>query len=351
MSPSKPATLGAAIGRYLEIRAAKVSDNTFKNDAVALQHLVRVLGDRLPLEEFTRELCDDVFFAAGGLATKMSPTTFAAYLSRMRQFSKNAAAYRWIPGDPLGGMQAPRRPAPKDRQRLTPEEMLALVEVARSPRDRAALAIAINTGLRGSEIASIRIGDLDLDAGYMDVLIEKTGDRDRMPITADLTLELYRWIDHYRRHSPTGELHDNWYLVPQQNYSPHHLADDRSMDYKLIPNKPLLQPYDVVKRALVDIGLPTTQEGMHTIRRSVGRAYYDLMKTRHGHESALVATAALLHHKDIRQTQHYIGVQPERAERDTILRGQPFLTAIVGERHAREQRPSAQVITHLRAVR
>jgi integrase len=351
MSASKPTTLGAAIGRYLEIRSAKVSGNTFKNDAVALALLVRTLGDRLPLEAFTRELCDEKFFAVGGVATKISPTTFAAYLSRMRQFTKNAAAYGWIPGDILGGMQAPRRPAPKERQRLTPEELLHLVEVARSPRDRVALAIAINTGLRGSEIASIRIGDVDLEAGYMDVLIEKTGDRDRMPITADLALELYRWIDHYRRHSPTGELHDNWYLVPQQNYSPHHLAEDRTMDYKLIPNRPLLQPYDVVKRALVDIGLPTTQEGMHTIRRSVGRAYYNLMKTRHGHESALVATAALLHHKDIRQTQHYIGVQPERAERDEILRGQPFLTRIVhGGRHAGEKTPSVQV-SHLRAVR
>lgn len=320
-----PTTVHEAVNRYLDIRRQKVSANTYKNDRVAMTTMATALGPRLPLSALTRERFDTVFYGPDGIAHNTKASTFNAYLSRMRRFTQTATSYGWIDRDPLLGMEGRRRPTPPARQILQPTELLALVEAARSPRDRIALAIAVNTGLRANEIAGLRIGDVDLPRLTLHVLITKTGDEDWMPITADLARELRRWLTHYARHF---ELADSFYLVPQQNYNPHWGHEDRSMDYRLTPHKPLLQPYDVVKRALETLELPTDQEGFHTIRRSVGRAYYELMKREHGHESALVATAALLHHRDIRQTQHYIGVQPERLERDAILRGRPFLSTL-----------------------
>lgn len=318
--------LREGINRYLDLRRQKVSANTYANDRVALAALAEAFGPHRDIRCLTREGMDEKFFGPDGIAFRTSSATFNSYLSRMRRFTSTAVAYGWLERDPLLGMEGRRREAPKERQRLEPAELLTLVEAARSPRDRIALAVAVNTGLRASEISALRIGDVDLGKLTLTVLISKTGPQfDHMPITAHLERELARWLTHYRKIMSSGDLHSDWYLVPQQAYAPRHLSEDRTMDYILRPHRPVAQPYDIVKRALESCGLPTEQEGFHTIRRSVGRAYYELMKSKVGHESALVATAALLHHRDIRQTQHYIGVQPERLERDTILRGQPFL--------------------------
>lgn len=322
----KPTTLLEAAVRYLDIRRQKVSVNTHKNDRVAMNALLLTLGPNLPLADLTRELFDVKFFGPGGSAHKTAASTFNAYLSRMRRFTATCFAYGWMGHDPLVAMTGRRREAKAPRQILEPAELLSLVEAARSPRDRIAMAVAVNTGLRASEIAELRVSDVNLTTGYLAVRIIKTADVDRMPITAELDTELRRWLGHYR--AAVGELHPDYFLVPQQNYAPRWGAEDRSLDYKLFPHKQIAQPYDIVKRSLETMGFSTDQEGFHTIRRSVGRAYYEMMKSKVGHESALVATAALLHHKDIRQTMHYIGVQPERMERNSILRGQPFLTAI-----------------------
>jgi integrase len=328
---SAPSTLADAVNRYLEIRRAKVAENTYKNDRVAMNALLDAVGRNAPLHSITRELLDTKFFGAGGIAHAGKASTFNAYLSRMRRFTQTAVAYGWMARDPLAGMEGRRRAPAPVRQILPPSVLLQLVDATRSPRDRVAMAIAVNTGLRANEIAQLRVGDVHMGPGFIDTAITKTADHDRMPITADLERELVRWFDHYRLWADAGHVRPDWFLVPQNTYTPRWGAEDRSLDYRLHPHRPVAQPYDIVKRALAALQLPTDQEGFHTIRRSVGRAYYDLMRKKGGHESALVATAALLHHKDIRQTMHYIGVAPERLERDAILKGQPFLTALAAE--------------------
>jgi integrase len=338
----KPTTLSEAVNRYLDIRRTAVAANTYKNDRVAMNALLDAIGANTPLRALSRELFEATFFGEAGRAHDTGASTFNAYLSRMRKFTQTALAYEWIDRDPLLGVAGRRRPPTPPRQRLSPAELLALVEAARSPRDRIAVAIAVNTGLRGSEIAALRVGDVNLGFGYLEATISKTGVYDKMPITKELERELVRWIRHYARWTTDGLL-PHWFLVPQQNYSPRQ-GEDRSMDYKLIPHKPVAEPYDVVQRCLTELGLPTAKEGFHTIRRSVGRAYYDLMRKQYGHESALVATAALLHHADTRQTQHYIGVEAEKAERDAVLKRQPFLTRLVNPP------VEGETVRHLRLV-
>ncbi len=88
-------------------------------------------------------------------------------------------------------------------------------------------------------------------------------------------------------------------------------------------------PSQVVQEALRKAGYPTKGEGVHTIRRSVARAYFD-QETALGYDGALRSTQALLHHADGATTEGYLGLTHETKRRDQILLGKSFLTALVG---------------------
>lgn len=72
-----------------------------------------------------------------------------------------------------------------------------MLESAECPRDRAILAVAMNTGLRRSSLRDLRVGDVDLDTLNLHVRIAKTKLEDGMPMTADLHDELKRWLIRY----------------------------------------------------------------------------------------------------------------------------------------------------------
>jgi integrase len=329
MQVTPPATLTEAVARYLEIRKAKVSGNTYKGDEVGLRWMCSLLGENRVLDEITRELCDTALFGPGGLRARVSGTSFNHYLSKWRRFTATAESYDWIDRDPLRAVTGVARETNPDRQRLTAAQLLDLIEVAKSPRDRIAAALAVNTGLRASEIVSLRLRDVNLAAGYIAVRIIKTKDADRVPITSELDTELRRWLAHYVEH--LGHLSPDWFLVPSQNYAPRS-GGPSPHDYKLIPHKAPSAPEAIIKRLLESMGLDTHKEGFHTVRRSVGRLYYEFMKSEHGSERALFLTSVFLHHADTAMTRHYIGVNEEREERDATLRGRSFLPTMLPTR-------------------
>lgn len=82
-------------------------------------------------------------------------------------------------------------------------------------------------------------------------------------------------------------------------------------------------PYRVAQRGLAKLGYDTKQEGEHTLRRSGARALADRLR-HEGTDSALLRVASMLGHKDIRITQHYIGWDTERDQRNELLAGQPM---------------------------
>jgi len=49
------------------------------------------------------------------------------------------------------------------------------------------IAAACNTGLRASDLVALRVGDVDLERGYLRVAILRTGGLDWLPITATWT--------------------------------------------------------------------------------------------------------------------------------------------------------------------
>jgi len=72
---------------------------------------------------------------------------------------------------------------------LTPEEVLLLLEGARGARDKTALAVAYGAGLRVSEVANLRVADID--RARMVVRIEQgKGQKDRNGMLSPRLLEL-----------------------------------------------------------------------------------------------------------------------------------------------------------------
>jgi integrase/recombinase XerD len=78
---------------------------------------------------------------------------------------------------------------------LTGEEVLLLLEAARGPRDKAALAVAYGSGLRLSEIANLKVSDIDSKRMVLRVEQGK-GKEDRNGLLSPRLLEVLRewWL-------------------------------------------------------------------------------------------------------------------------------------------------------------
>lgn len=261
---------------------------------------------------------------------QLADSTRHTRLSQLRRFLGHCIQRGWLTTDPSWLLRAPK-PPPEPRHRLTADELLALLDGADYPQHRILLALAMNLAVRGGEIQRMRVGDVNLPAGSIRVRVDKTGEVDDMPINADLDSELRRWLATYRAAVP--RLGPDAFLVPGQRVDPY-----GGVHYR--PDRTLSEPYGVVKRGLAKLGWADSHgEGVHTIRRSVARIFFDQVRATDP-DGALIATMRLLHHSQPGQTLVYIGYDRQQEVRDELLRGKRFLTALA--------RPDARVL-HLAA--
>src|SRR3546814_10799166 len=91
----------------------------------------------------------------------------------------------------------PARP----RLRIPVTDFGLLLEAAERPDWRITIALGLFTFSRGSEISSMRVGDVDLGEGTIAVTVQKTHDWDEKPICWELDQELRRWLVEYDRKS------------------------------------------------------------------------------------------------------------------------------------------------------
>lgn len=315
------------------------ADETLRVYAGLLRRLERDLGD-LQMESITRKHAEAWIYGLRrehvtdqwGRKTNpgITPGTFNQTLSTLRVFFKFCMTEGWIRQNPVGQISMMRIPQ-KPRQRPSVPQLLSMLEVPKDPRDRAYLAVALNTALRQSEIQRILIGDINLDAGFMSVIIKKTGDVDEQPITADLDRELRRWMVAYEENIGRP-LQPSDYLIPGKERV-QILRNEKgritTSPTKYVGERPCNRMEKVVKGALEAVGLPTNQEGTHTIRRAVARAYFDQVSADQGDVAALRETAALLHHSNLQTTERYLGMTAEKNRRNQRMQGQAFLTGMV----------------------
>lgn len=244
-----------------------------------------------------------------------SPATFNRERSVLTSFLQYAGSGHLIADIPP--MKNPQKP----NLILSPEEMLKMLDRS-NPVERIALALGMNTGLRASDISSLRVGDVDLATGYITCAIQKTGVTDRKPITMELMGELERWYEAYATSCGgyvAENLNNSWYLVPSYTVTP-------QKNLLLRPEQPLGHMHRLVQRALNRVALPTEGQGFHTLRRSSARALFERLRKTENADHALLVVREFLNHQSVTQTERYLGINAERTIRDEQLRGRSFLS-------------------------
>lgn len=322
-------TVTESVEAYLAVKATK-SEAYERDLGLTLRAVTRNVGN-IQMRHLEMEHISKMF---DSLAKVNAPGTFNKKHGQVQQWLRHAHRRRQLrrsPDELMSGVER-RRVVPRSRLYLSAGELLGVLEAATHPRDRVYLALAMNTALRAGEIISLRLEDLDLDKLTLAVLRHKTGTRDVMPVTADLERELRRWLIFYT--DKVGVLEPHFYLAPAKArpvLGPGG-ADPDPLGSRLRPTDRMQRNHQLMHRLLSAAGFPTEREGLHTIRRSVSRLAYDYYLSQgEARDEALSVVQSTLGHSTQAITEKYIGTERHREKRDLVLRGKPFLSAMLPE--------------------
>lgn len=206
----------------------------------------------------------------------------------------------------------------------------AMYTTAADPWERWTLALATQTLGRDGEIRSLRVGDLDLAAGYLRWFRSKTAKKDSrhdyLPVTERLDDEARRWLTYYQEQS--GPLQRDWYLLPRRHWS----DAQQAWRYETTLPRGTSGLREIVQYHAERVtGTPLPKgEGTHMVRRSMARALYErLIAEGSSQPGSASVVQALLGHSSVQMTYRYIGVEPDRLERDRLLRGSRLLAVPV----------------------
>jgi len=180
--------LGALVGRYVRWLRNEwgATPSTVRDYEGVLARMALTLADRDPLEvtiEDLREVID--LWAEREARTRQKVT------SVIRAFWTWAEEQDYVPSSPASKLRRPR--APRKVAPLLPAEADArLLAACSRPRDRVALLLLLDLGLRRSELAGVRARDVDL--ARREVTVFGKGQKARtLPLRGRVVLELEAW--------------------------------------------------------------------------------------------------------------------------------------------------------------
>ena len=312
-----------AVDEYLShLRAKGLERNTIRTHETALRGALALIGN-IYVANIKPEHIDKVF-----AAHTWAPPTHNLKLVNYRLFFAYCRRQGWMNRDydPTEGwrpLKAPRVEMP----RIGIEDFARVLDAATDPRDRAVVALGLFTFCRASEIQTLRIKDLDFDANTVSIYRHKTKEADTLPMVTELKTEMVQWLNEYRRQ--TGELDGDWYLVPAKGPLPmtHNPLTNRlapsGAPAPLNPTKAMSHPYRAAGRPLKAIGLTEKGVGGHVLRRSGARCLFDRLRSE-GYDGALRRVQAMLGHSKAAITEHYLGLELERVQRNEMLAGKPM---------------------------
>jgi integrase/recombinase XerD len=187
-----------AVDAYLDhLRVERrLADHTLESYARDLTELASFgAAQGCPVEELAR--ADLEAFVRAQMARALSPRTVARMVAAVRGFYRFLTIDRRIEHDPADDLHAPRA-WPSLPKFLSPEEVDALiaqpdVSTPRGVRDRAMIELLYATGLRVSELVSLRPADLHLDDQFITCIGK--GSKERIIPIGD---EASRWIRAYQ---------------------------------------------------------------------------------------------------------------------------------------------------------
>ncbi|KKM70433.1 hypothetical protein LCGC14_1440810 [marine sediment metagenome] len=187
------------------------------------------------------------------------------------------AFFRWcrwefnIP-NPMERVERPRPPEVEMRA-LEPEELALVLAAATRLRDKALLAVALDAGLRASEIGGVQV----LDVGPNTIRVTGKGNRQvRVPISPE-TYNLLRLLA-----NQDGRVLQS-FLFPGRN--------GQRMSRHAV--------YRIVRQAMERAGIPGPKRGPHILRHSLATRYIE-------DGGDMVTLQTIMRHQDIRTTRLYV---------------------------------------------
>lgn len=324
-------TVAQAVAQYQETREPRVAATTLANDWSLLRNFTRAMGPDKQVHTLTQRKVEQWFATE---AKRQRASSYNKVRTRVKGFIEFSRRRGWVTHDLLaevGTIRVPKR----ERMKLSPVELVDLPSHTDSARDHAFVVLACNTALRANEIVGLRVRDVDLGTGSLHVTVTKSAIEDQMPISMELDVELRQWFKLYA--TDAGPLQPDWHLFPQRKPGAGRYIKSESLGTtyvghvygELLPEKSLRNPAEIVQRVLRAQGHTLTPgEGVHTIRRSVARAYFDA-RVNAGYDGALRETSALLHHSSSQVTEQYLSLSTEKLGRDRAMKGKPFLTSMI----------------------
>lgn len=273
-----------------------------------------------------------------------SERSFNNYRQMFRIFWNYCLEEGWVRTNPMRHIDPVRVPK-RVRLQLSAQEMLRMLDDA-PPRDRVALALGMNTGLRAGDIASLTVGNINLTNNQINAFVEKTDEEMEFGITAELRTELVRWFHHYADAMGLPDwthLPNDWQVVPPAQGVAVRVGDPAAGTVtKYMPHRRYRHPELIVHRALEQMGYPTRQEGFHTIRRSAARMFFD-EAVRSNVGDPIRVPQTLLGHKNRATTEIYLGVTRDKQVLDDMMRGKSILHQAA--MHEADEAPDVEDIT------
>lgn len=312
--------LDDAIQDWCRAREAQYSKNTVRAGDQWMRRFLACTGN---IQVRSLDAHHGEMFVAYMVAKGYKPKSVNLGVAMVRSFCKWARSRRLMAAatDPLATVRA-MKDEDKPRRRVPVRDFPRLLDACDHPQSRVIVALGLYLFLRSSEIVALTLEDVDLDEGEIRVFQPKTKRWDVMPICAELDTELRAWLTFYAQDS--GPLRTSFRLVPARR------KGQIGEDYEgpvMNPGRAMSNTSLKIHDALRGIGWQVTGddgEGVHTLRRSGARALFDDLVEREGRarDAALRIVAAMLHHKSITQTEHYLGLDADRERRDVILKGE-----------------------------
>ena len=265
-----------------------LSENTLAAYRADLSGLARWLESQsVELMDAQREHL--LAFLAWRVQQGARPRSTARQLSSIRRFYRHMLREGRIPEDPTTRIDMPKlgRPLPKSLSEGEVESLLRAPDVAEplGIRDRAMLELLYATGLRVSELVSVRLSQMNLKQGVVRVVGK--GNRERLvPVGEEATKWIEKFLTDARLDILGGRQSD--YLFPT-----------RRSDYMTRQAF-----WHIIKRYAEEAGIAASLSP-HTLRHAFATHLLN-------HGADLRVVQMLLGHSDVSTTQIYTHVARER---------------------------------------
>jgi integrase/recombinase XerD len=260
------------------LQAAGASRDTIKAYSAAIRDFLSYI-DGKPLRQVTlrdiiawrNERLSSGFPGAKTMDKSKWQVTLHYYTLLLRRFFKWLGLKVKMPG-------VKRLPAKIEA--LRDEEVAALLQVARNPRDKLILQLLLTTGLRSRELLELRVEDIDLNKGVIRVRVAKYGKERLITAPREVFEALDAWI----------KLNN---LKPKDKLF--------NISYQAL--------YKRLKKLAVKAGIDPAKIRPHILRHT-----FATMALRKG--LSLPSLQRLLGHSDIRTTQVYLHMTIEDVKRE-----------------------------------